>query len=378
MSTINKTRRVNPNREFKITPAGIKRITLLAADITENIHEAKPLRTPSNPKNFFLTVTHADRGMLDDHAHQVIATAAILANDETAVVALVLGELREDISTLGADYVIVIPELDYQIFQPESELACLFKVIDSIKPSRIFMPDNMIGDGELGRRLIACQPAKSAATQVIEINVTHVANYQAGGSILAFASLPEIILLAPNITDTNLPFIASALYNEDLNANSTESGKVNGPYINLGMHSMASTTIALEEADFIVSAGNGVNHVATLEALAHSLDAAIGASRVAVDDGKFSRDKQIGASGKTVSASAYLAIGISGAVQHLQGIKDCRHVIAINRDNSAPMVKRADLTVIGDAEELMQSLIAIISEAKLALRNTIPIVQEVL
>ncbi|MES1988314.1 MAG: FAD-binding protein, partial [Pseudomonadota bacterium] len=140
----------------------------------------------------------------------------------------------------------------------------------------------------------------------------------------------------------------------------------NSDYKNLGMLPVASATIALEEADFIVSAGNGVSNVATLETLAHSLDASIGASRVAVDDGKFARDKQIGASGKTVSASDYLAIGISGAVQHLQGIKDCRHVIAINRDNSAPFVKRADLTIIGDAEEIMQSLILAIAEAKQA------------
>ena len=56
-------------------------------------------------------------------------------------------------------------------------------------------------------------------------------------------------------------------------------------------------------------------------------------------------------------------------MQHLQGIKDCRHVIAINRDNSAPIVKRADLTVIGDAEEIMQSLILAIAEAKQATSN---------
>jgi electron transfer flavoprotein alpha subunit len=370
MSANSKTTRVNPNRAIKTTQSGIKRITLSALEVTENTPEVKPLRTPKNPKNFFLTVTHADRGMLDDHAHQVIATAAILADKETAVVALVLGELREDIANLGADKVMVMPEFDYQIFQPDAELACVLKVVDSVKPSRIFMPDNMIGDGELGRRLIATQPSKSAATHVIEVDAKHVTCYQDGGSRLAFAKLPEIILLAANTADTNLPFTASATPDEQLKSISYKfkesDSDYKNPYKNLGMLPVASATIALEEADFIVSAGNGVSNVATLEALAHSLDAAIGASRVAVDDGKFSRDKQIGASGKTVSASTYLAIGISGAVQHLQGIKDCRHVIAINRDNSAPIVKRADLTIIGDAEEVMQSLILAIADAKKA------------
>ena len=59
-----------------------------------------------------------------------------------------------------------------------------------------------------------------------------------------------------------------------------------------------------------------------------------------------------------------MAIGISGAVQHLQGIKDCRHVIALNRDAGAPIVKRADLTVIGDAEEVMQALITRVAQAR--------------
>jgi electron transfer flavoprotein alpha subunit len=127
---------------------------------------------------------------------------------------------------------------------------------------------------------------------------------------------------------------------------------------------MDATQVPLEEADFIVGAGNGVRNVATLEALARALGAAVGASRVAVDDGKFSRDKQIGATGKTVRASTYVAVGISGAVQHLQGIKDCRHVIAINRDAGAPIVQRADLTVIGDAEDLMQALLTRIEQAK--------------
>ena len=77
----------------------------------------------------------------------------------------------------------------------------------------------------------------------------------------------------------------------------------------------------MEEADLIVSAGNGVRDLESFRALAAALGAAVGASRVPVDDGRFPRSQQIGATGKTVSASLYLAFGISGAVQHLQGIR---------------------------------------------------------
>src|SRR5260370_14199178 len=135
-----------------------------------------------------------------------------------------------------------------------------------------------------------------------------------------------------------------------------EDQRKTSPYKDLGIEEIDAAQVALEEADFIVSAGNGVTDVPGVEGRARAVGAAIGGSRVAVDDGKFPRDKQIGATGKTVDASIYIAFGISGAVQHLQGIKDCRHVIAVNLDASAPIAKRANLTVIADAEETIAAL----------------------
>ncbi len=358
--------RINPRRSAKISAAGLKRIVLTAPANVETPHPHKPLLTKKNSKAHVLVIAHSERGTLNDHARQTIAAAAILADAETKVLALILGELTEDLTSAGADEIIVLPELDFERFQPKLELASISAVIESVQPMHIFMPDNAIGDGDLGRRLIASQRTKTAATQVVEIDANHVASYQAGGTLLAQSALPEIILLAPNCVDAHLPFATSAERSDSTVTNQTSANQTEtSNYQDLGLQTIAATEIALEEADFIVSAGNGVQNVATFESLAHALEASIGASRVAVDDGKFARDKQIGASGKTVSASAYLAIGISGAVQHLQGIKDCRHVIAINTDASAPMVKRADLTVIGDAEEIMQTLIALIAVAKL-------------
>jgi electron transfer flavoprotein alpha subunit len=368
----NNAKRINPRRAYEIMASGVKRIVLgatsdfVAHEVALQHSTNKPLRTPKQAKTYILVVAHSDRGTLDDHAKQCLAAAAILAEANTAVVALILGELHEELSNAGADEVLVIAELDYATFQPESELSCIKAVIEALQPSHIFMPDNLIGDGDLGRRLIASHPEKLAATHVIELNVDHIANYQSGGSALALANLPFIVLLAPETADTNLPFSASALTLDQALAHPVKDKVQPSNYISLGMQTIAAAKIALEEADFIVSAGNGVSNVQTLQTLAAALDAAVGASRVAVDDGKFARDKQIGATGKTVSASTYFAIGISGAVQHLQGIKDCRHVIAINRDHSAAIVKRANLSLIGDAEEIMQSLIKAITEAKLA------------
>jgi electron transfer flavoprotein alpha subunit len=350
--------RINPKREQQISPSGLKRVVLSAVNKPTGADSAKPLRTPAKPKTRVLVIVHSVKNALDDHALQTIAAAAILADTETAVVTLVLGELNENLSDAGADEIMVLPALDFRVFQPQVELAAILNVIETLKPTRIFMPDNAIGDGDLGRRLIA-KTQLTAATHVVEIDAKHIASKQVGGSVLAQSALPTIILLAPNVVDSELPFTSSATH-----INSPKIRLETGKYQDLGLQSSAAADIALEEADFIVSAGNGVQNLATLTTLANALNASIGASRVVVDDGKLPRDKQIGATGKSVTASTYLAVGISGAVQHLQGIKDCRHVIAINKDASAPIVKRADLSIIGDAEEVMQALIGEITQAK--------------
>ena len=337
-------KRQSPQRAFTQGENNLKRIVLSAAKNRESQIVPKPIRMPENPKFWLLVAAHSEKGMLDDHAHQTIAAAAILAADDTAVAVVVMGDLFENLSEVGADEVIVRPELDFTHFQPEAELACLKAAIAHYQPTHILLPDNAIGDGDLGRRLIAA----TGKTGVIQTTAFDTK-----------AALPDIVLLAPHLVDSHLPFVGHAKH-ENL------AFKTSKPlnYEDLGLSATEASQTALEEADCVVSAGNGVANIETLKTLATLLGASIGASRVAVDDGKFAREQQVGATGKTVSASTYFAIGISGAVQHLQGIKDCRHVIAINTDASAPMIKRADLSIIGDAEEVMQALILAIKEAQ--------------
>lgn len=115
--------------------------------------------------------------------------------------------------------------------------------------------------------------------------------------------------------------------------------------------------IAMAEAEFIVSGGNGVKDWALFHKATTALGATQGASRVAVDDGHMPRDRQVGATGTWVTARVYMAVGISGAIQHLQGIGACDKVVAINMDPGCDMIKRADLSVIGDSAAILQALI---------------------
>lgn len=361
------SKRIDPRRPYRIGPQGLRRIVLgeigagdLAPGALQNsgATRAKPLRTKTAVTGWHMAIAHAYRGRLDDHAREAIAAAAILAAPATGVIAVILGAFHEDAATLGADKVVVADDLDAARFEPRREEAVVEALINDYQPERIFMPDNALGDGDLGRRLIAKLRA-SAATHASEIDGKHVAIIWSGGGHLADAPLPRFVLLDAGTVDSNLPFVGAG---EVLAAPSVTD--IKEVCSDLGLETTQKGAIALEEADFIVSAGNGVTNVVTLEEMAECFDAAVGASRVAVDDGKFPRSKQIGASGKTVSATTYIAVGISGAVQHLQGIKACRHVIAINSDPGAPIVKRADLTVVGDAEEVMQALIARVGQAR--------------
>ena len=115
--------------------------------------------------------------------------------------------------------------------------------------------------------------------------------------------------------------------------------------------------LTLAEADFIVSAGNGITDWASFAELAATLGATRGGSRVVCDAGHLPRDRQIGASGTLVTARCYFALGIAGAPQHLQGITEVKHVIAVNTDLHAEMIKRADLAIVADAQAVMPALI---------------------
>jgi electron transfer flavoprotein alpha subunit len=370
---MNTLKRIDPRRPFTITADGLKRITLGVTGVTGSLEfathggashreQAKPRRSTTVPQRVILVAAHADRGALDDHARQTLAGAALIADSATEVVLLVFGEFSGDAAELGADKLIELAMFDRRSFAPLDELNALAACVAAYAPVHIFLPDNATGDGDLGRRYAAAANA-SVATHVVEIDAAHVAAYVQANTAFAARKLPEVVLLAPNAVDPKLPFVGAGervMWRFD-----GEPASQQGVVRDLGIEEIDAAQLALEEADFIVSAGNGVSDVPAFERLAATLGAAIGASRVAVDDGKFTRDKQIGATGKTVEASVYIAFGISGAVQHLQGIKDCRHVIAVNLDASAPIAKRANLTLIADAQET----IAALNEAAAAART---------
>src|SRR5438093_1622917 len=135
----------------------------------------------------------------------------------------------------------------------------------------------------------------------------------------------------------------------------------------LDLFKEAKSAVDLTQAPLIVAIGRGIKapeNIPQAEALAKALGGEIAASRPICDEGWLPMERQIGSSGQTIAPKLYLALGISGAIQHVVGMKGARTIVAVNKDSNAPIFEIADYGVVGDIFEIMPALTEALEKAK--------------
>lgn len=353
--------RKNPHVIGFIGPNGIKRIdranvSSAGAGGKKRSGEAKevqlPLHTVENPDFYIMVVADMVGGRLTGHDKDILGLAhQLVAKRNGAVTLVCFGENKETQCDLaGVDRLIHLEGEQYDGFAPEARLAVLQQIETQYKPVHWLFPDSVHGGMDLACRLSA-RLGERLATQAWQVNAEQTVCRGASASQDILRETPRILTLLEECGDA-----IDETRHQVLPISVDGVEQASPAVVDKGLIAVDSNAVPLAEAEFILSAGNGIHNWDQFHGAAAALRATEGASRVAVDDGFMPRARQVGASGTWVTARVYLAVGISGAIQHIQGIGQCDKVIAINTDAGCDMVKRADLAVIADSEEILEEL----------------------
>jgi electron transfer flavoprotein alpha subunit len=271
-----------------------------------------------------------------------------LGSDLTAVV---LGSgiegLAEELKKYGPDKICVADDAALADYTTDAYANILAGLIQSADPAVVILGASAQGKdlaGRLAAKLDAGVAMDCTAIKLDNGSLTYT-RPMFGGKIVADVEIEgelQIVAIRPNVMD-----IAEVAKDSAIDKPAVEVGEVKTAVVEKIMDT--GDKIELTEADIIVSGGRGTGgDYAAIEALAAELGAAVGASRSAVDEGWRPHSDQVGQTGKTVSPTLYVACGISGAIQHLAGMSTSKFIVAINKDEEAPIFSKADFGVVGD------------------------------
>ncbi|WP_238948902.1 electron transfer flavoprotein subunit alpha/FixB family protein [Clostridium sp. YIM B02569] len=291
--------------------------------------------------------------------------------------ALLLGSniegLAKTLAEHGADEVLVADDKNLEHYTTDAYTKVICDLANERKPGILFVGATFIGR-DLGPRIAArLSTGLTADCTSIDVDVTNgdlLATRPAfGGNLMATIACPEhrpqMATVRPGVfakitTDPSkckIEKVDVKLEDSDVRTKVLETIKAKKDIVDIA------------EADFIVSGGRGVGNKENfqlLKELAEALGGTVAGSRAAVEKGWIDGAYQVGQTGKTVRPQIYIACGISGAIQHVAGMQDSDLIIAVNKDDSAPIMKIADYAIVGDLTKVVPELIAQVKEIKSA------------
>jgi len=254
-------------------------------------------------------------------------------------------------------YVAAEPEFDDYVVAPKAEL--LAELAKEKSPAAVLLPNTAEGR-EVGGRL-AVKTGWGLLTDVVGLEDDMTAEHVIfGGAINVMARVrtgTPIIAVRPNAIAPE-PAAGPAVIEP---VNYTASDESKQAKITDRVVQQRGARPELTEASIVVSGGRGVgsaDNMAVIESLADSLGAAVGASRAVTDAGWYPHQFQVGQTGKTVSPQLYVAVGISGAIQHRAGMQTSKTIMVVNKDPEAPIFEVADFGLVGDAYQVVPELVA--------------------
>ncbi len=285
----------------------------------------------------------------------------------TDLTAVILGSgvegFADQLKKYGPDKILVADDPALAEYTTDAYTNVLTELIHASDPAVIIMGASAQGKdlaGRLAARLDAGVAMDCVGIKIDNGNLTYT-RPMFGGKILADVEIegnPQMVAIRPNVMDIN-----EVSKNCVIEKAAVQVGEIKTKVVEKKMET--GDKIELTEADIIVSGGRGTGgDYALIEALANELGAAVGASRSAVDEGWRPHSDQVGQTGKTVSPTLYIACGISGAIQHLAGMSTSKYIVAINKDEEAPIFSRADYGIHGDLFEVVPAITEAVKKLK--------------
>ncbi|MFI0368608.1 electron transfer flavoprotein subunit alpha/FixB family protein [Actinomadura sp. 1N219] len=308
---------------------------------------------------------------VDGEVKKVTLELLTLANRHGEAAAVWVGPgyegAKDRLAEYGAGKVYVAADEELTSYVVAPKAALLAQLVNEKSPAAVLVAATAEGKEIAGR--LAVKTGSGVLTDVVDVTDGFVAEHSIfGGGIIAHARVrtgTPIIAVRPNSVAPEASSAAAAPAEEQVTVALSDADKA-AKVVEKVVQEKGERP-DLTEAAIVVSGGRGVGgaeNFSIIEGLADSLGGAVGASRAATDAGWYPHSFQVGQTGKTVSPQLYIAVGISGAIQHRAGMQTSKTIVAINKDPEAPIFELVDYGIVGDLFQVAPQLTEEITKRK--------------